>query len=76
MRSLKDALNEIDGEWQDSGEALSINFKGFFRVWSSLQFTFCVEEHSRFTLNADVREDSVDSFTVKELFGDGLSWAG
>ncbi|KAI8818565.1 cytoplasmic fragile-X interacting family-domain-containing protein [Fimicolochytrium jonesii] len=61
LTSLRDTLEDAADEWQAHGSLE--NPRAFFRIWSSLQFTFCVPS---------VGEGKL----VRELFGDGLAWAG
>ncbi|KAJ3182845.1 Cytoplasmic FMR1-interacting protein 2 [Gaertneriomyces sp. JEL0708] len=58
---LRATLESVGDDWQAEGHLE--NPRAFFRIWSALQFTFCVPS---------VGEGKV----IRELFGEGLSWAG
>nr|KAJ3422344.1 Cytoplasmic FMR1-interacting protein 2 [Polyrhizophydium stewartii] len=51
-------------EWNVGSDRLLSNTKAFVHIWSSLQFVLC--------LPSTVSSDRV----IRELFGDGLNWAG
>ncbi|KAJ3017098.1 Cytoplasmic FMR1-interacting protein 2, partial [Thoreauomyces humboldtii] len=58
---LRETLDSVADEWQAEGHLE--NPRAFFRIWSALQFTFCVPSIGEGKL-------------VRELFGEGISWAG
>ncbi|TPX72953.1 hypothetical protein SpCBS45565_g00163 [Spizellomyces sp. 'palustris'] len=61
LEHLRGTLDSVAEEWQADGHLE--NPRAFFRIWSVLQFTFCVPSVGEGRL-------------VRELFGEGLSWAG
>ncbi|KAJ3145710.1 Cytoplasmic FMR1-interacting protein 2 [Geranomyces variabilis] len=61
LTHLRGTLDSVADEWRAEGHLE--NPRAFFRVWSALQFTFCVPSVGEGRL-------------VRELFGEGISWAG
>ncbi|TPX53931.1 hypothetical protein PhCBS80983_g06110 [Powellomyces hirtus] len=61
LSHLRETLDSVADEWQAEGNL--DNPRAFFRIWSALQFTFCVPSVG-------------DGRLVRELFGEGISWAG
>ncbi|KAI9101038.1 cytoplasmic fragile-X interacting family-domain-containing protein [Phlyctochytrium arcticum] len=61
LRHLRTTLDSVAEQWQADGQLE--NPRAFFRIWSALQFTFCVPSVGEGRL-------------LRELFGEGLSWAG
>ncbi|KAJ3036755.1 Cytoplasmic FMR1-interacting protein 2 [Rhizophlyctis rosea] len=61
LSQIRNSLISVSAEWQADGHI--DNPKAFFRVWSALQFVFCLPSVT-------------EPHSTRELFGDGLSWAG
>ncbi|RKO85137.1 cytoplasmic fragile-X interacting family-domain-containing protein [Blyttiomyces helicus] len=59
---MRETLHSVNDEWQADGSLE--NPRALFRIWSALQFTFCVPVVGGGDLS------------IRELFGEGLSWAG
>ncbi|KAJ3281602.1 Cytoplasmic FMR1-interacting protein 2, partial [Borealophlyctis nickersoniae] len=59
LTQVRATLASVSGEWHADG--LIENPSAFFRIWSALQFAFCV---------------TGEEGSTRELFGDGLAWAG
>jgi cytoplasmic FMR1 interacting protein len=68
LARLNDLLGSVRGEWTkeaggDSGVIPVDQTTEFYRVWSALQFVYCLPTGQ-------------NELSIQELFGDGLQWAG
>jgi len=61
-------LNDVRGEWRGSvpsNEVIEVDYcLEFYRIWSAIQFSICTPPFNP------------TEYTTRELFGEGLPWAG
>ncbi|OAJ36290.1 hypothetical protein BDEG_20482 [Batrachochytrium dendrobatidis JEL423] len=64
VSQARSTLLQVSGNWEVGADHLLVNPKAFVHIWSGLEFVLCIP-----TLAGNDR-------VVRELFGDGLLWAG
>lgn len=63
LQQLRVTLKQLNDEWNGIELGIIDNPRAFFKVWSAVLFAFCIPPSA---------EDSAN----RELFGDGVVWAG
>ncbi|KAJ5068208.1 cytoplasmic fmr1-interacting protein-related [Anaeramoeba ignava] len=73
-------LDPVRSKWLGNFQPGLINFdrsNEFYRLWSCLQFMFCLAPAEENDENENENENDNDNlFSHQETFGDGFSWAG